>query len=113
MPSEGADLKTAPVLSEQALSWGYRSVWLLCVAVYLTVFVGSVQAGGSDLVSMARAVGFTIATAVIGRLALAVLAHASQPVAQEPMATEEGKVGSLVDLTSSTNVTPLDEAEAA
>jgi hypothetical protein len=103
-----------PVLGPDALNWGYRIVWLLCAAVYLTVFIGGVQAGGSDLATMGRAVGFTLAMAFIGRLALAVLAQASQPVEQPPMANQEGKVGSLVDLTSSPNVTEQeDEAEAA
>src|SRR4051794_21585969 len=104
------DNRRAPVLAPGALSWGYRMVWALCAAVYLTVFVSGVMAGASDLTTMLRASGFTVAVALIGKLALSVLSQATQPLS----ATEDGTVGSLVDLLSSPNVSePEDEAEAA
>jgi hypothetical protein len=85
-------------------------VWALCASVYLTVFVSGVMAGASDLTTMLRASGFTVASALIGKLTLSVLSQATQPLS----ATEEGTVGSLVDLVSSPNVSePEDEAEAA
>jgi ABC-type phosphate transport system permease subunit len=103
-------IQREPVMSEAALAWGYRGIWALCIAVYLVVFVGGVQAGGSDLLTIGRAIGFTLATALVGKLALSVLAQAKQPLS----ATEDGTVGSLVDLTSSPNISePEDEAEAA
>jgi hypothetical protein len=99
-----------PVLGSEALSRCYRVVWLICVGVYLTVFVSGVMAGGNELTTMVRAMGFTIGAALIGKLALSVLGRAKEPLS----ATEEGKVGSLVDLVSSPNVSePEDEAEAA
>ena len=99
-----------PVLSEAALAWGYRGVWALCIAVYLVVFISGLQAGSSDLATIVRAVGFTLATALIGKLALSVLSQARQPLS----ATEDGTVGSLIDLTSSPNISePVDEAGAA
>ncbi|SRR6266511_5193393 len=98
------------VVSLHALDWGYRVLWALCIGVYLTVFVSGIQTGGSDLNTMARAIGFTVATALVGKLALAVLARATEPLS----ATEEGTVGSRIDLLSSPIVSePEDEAEAA
>ena len=98
------------VLSPRALGWGYRLLWALCIGVYLTVFVSGLQTGGSNLNTMLRAMGFTIATAVVGKLALAVLAQATEPLS----ATEDGTVGSRIDLVSSPIVSePEDEAEAA
>ena len=104
------NVQREPVLSEMALAWGYRGVWALCIVVYIVVFVSGLQAGGSDLTTIGRAIGFTLATALVGKLALSVLAQAKQPLS----ATEDGTVGSLVDLTSSPNISePEDEAEAA
>jgi hypothetical protein len=104
------NVEREPVMSEAALAWGYRLVWALCIAVYLVVFISGLQAGGSDLVTIGRAIGFTLATAFVGKLAMAVLAQAKQPLS----ATEDGTVGSLVDLSSSPNISqPEDEAEAA
>src|SRR5215216_722173 len=98
------------VLPPVALDWGYRVLWTLCIGVYLTVFVSGLQTGGSDLNTMVRAMGFTIATAIVGKVALAVLAQATEPLS----ATEDGTVGSRIDLLSSPNVSePEDEAEAA
>lgn len=97
-----------PVLKD--LSWGYRVVWLLCIAVYLTVFISGIQAGGSDLNTMVRAMGFTLATAIVGKLALAVLGQAREPLSD----TQDGTVGSRIDIVSSPIVSaPEDEAEAA
>jgi uncharacterized YccA/Bax inhibitor family protein len=95
------------VLGPEALSWCYRVIWLVCVGVYLTVFVSGVMAGGDELVTMVRAMGFTVAAALLGKLALSVLGRSKEPLS----ATEEGTVGSLVDLVSSPNVSePEDEA---
>jgi hypothetical protein len=99
-----------PALSAGAIGMGYRLVWALCAVVYLTVFASGVLAGGSELGTMVRAIGFTLATALIGKLALSVLGQATQPLS----ATEDGTVGSRVDLVSSPNVSEQeDEAEAA
>ena len=80
-----------------------RLVWLACVGVYLVVFVSGVAGGASDLLAMGRAVGLTLATAVVGRLALALLSRASQP-SPGPLADEDRTLGSLVDLVSSPNL---------
>ncbi len=99
-----------PVLSPSAIGFGYRVVWGLSALVYLTVFVSGLLAGGSELGTLVRAMGFTLATALIGKLALSVLGQATQPLS----ASEDGTVGSRVDLVSSTNVGEHeDEAEAA
>ena len=103
-----------PALDDGALAWASRGVWLACVAVYLTVFVGGITAGASDLSALGKAIGFTLATALLGRLAVGVLSRASLPVPQGPTADEDGTVGSLVDLVSSPNLArPEDEAPAA
>ena len=81
-----------------------RLVWLVCIGVYLVVFVSGVLGGASDLVAMARAAGLTLATAVLGRLALGVLSRASQPAAGPPLADEDRTLGSLIDLVSSPNL---------
>jgi hypothetical protein len=99
-----------PVMHKDALNWGYRVLWMLCIGVYLTVFVSGLQTGGSELNTMLRAMGFTIATALIGKAALSVLGQATEPLS----ASQEGTVGSRIDLVSSPNVSePEDEAEAA
>src|SRR4029453_15132648 len=99
-----------PALSESALNWGYRGVWALCVAVYVLVFVSGIQAGGSDVNTLGRAIGFTLATALVGKLAISLLSQAKQPLS----ATEQGTDGSLVAPSTSPNVSqPEDEAEAA
>jgi hypothetical protein len=103
-----------PVLSGRALSRGYRLVWALCLSVYLTIFISGVQAGAADLNTMLRAMGFTLATAFVGKLGMSVLSQATHPQTGPPSATEDGTVGSLVDMVSSPNVTqPQDKAEAA
>jgi hypothetical protein len=107
------DLKRQPVLDEQGLAWVRRLVWAACVAVYLVVFIGSVQAGASDLVALGRAMGFTLGTAVLGRIAMGLLSRATQPLDQGPTASQDGTVGSRVDLVSSPNTPPQDGVAAA
>ena len=103
-----------PALDDGALAWASRCVWVACVGVYLTVFVGGITAGASDLSALGRAIGFTLATALLGRIAVGVLSRASLPAQQGPSADEDGTVGSLVDLASSPNLArPEDEADAA
>jgi hypothetical protein len=113
MPTDERTPERVPVLDEQGLTWAYRGVWVACVATYLIVFVGCIQAGTADLVALERAIGFTLATAVVGRLAVGLASRATQPAPQGPTAEPDGKIGSLVDLLSSPNVnTPEDEASA-
>ena len=99
------------VLDDAALSWAWRVVWALCIGVYLTVFIGGIQAGGHELLTLARAAGFTLATGVLGRLIVGLLGRASLPVQQGPSAAQEGPLGSLADLVPSTNVA-MQEDEA-
>lgn len=94
----------ARVLDDVALGWATRGVWLVCIAVYLTVFVGSMQAGGAELTALGRAVGFTLAAALLGRVALGFLGRAELPVNAVPMANQDGPSGSLVDAAPSTTV---------
>ena len=91
-------------LDDETLGLARRVVWAMCIGVYLTVFVGGIQAGGAELVVVCRAAVFTLGAAVLGKMVLSLLAKASLPVEQGPMANQDGKLGSLVDLTSSTNV---------
>ncbi len=93
-----------PVLDETALGWARRGVWAVCIAVYLAVFVGGVMAGGDELLTMGRAIGTTLAAAVLGKLAVSFLGRASLPEEAGPSAAQAGPVGSLVDLLASTNV---------
>jgi hypothetical protein len=88
----------------QAQAWLHRLVWLLCIAVYLFVFVGGVVDGRSDVLAMLHAGGLSIATAVLGRLALGLLSRAGQPNAEQPSAGQDRTLGSLVDLVSSPKV---------
>jgi len=100
------------VLDEAALGWAERGVWLLCVGVYLTVFVGGILAGGADLIVMGRAVGLTLLTGFLGRTAVRLLGRASLPVEQGPSANDLGQVGSLADLLASTNVAEHEDLAA-
>jgi hypothetical protein len=101
-------------LDEAAMGKVQGAVWAVCVGVYLTVFIGGLQAGGSELITLGRATVFTLVAAVLGRVALALLGRASLPVEQGPTADKEGPVGSLVDLMASTKVAQQeDQAEAA
>jgi hypothetical protein len=54
--------------------------------------------------TLARAVGFTLAAALLGRLGLGFLARSSLPAEQGLTADQDGKVGSLIELAASTNV---------
>ena len=102
------------VLDDKALLVAQRVLWAACVAVYVMVFVGSLLAGVADLTAVGRAVAFTLATALLGKLAIVLMSRASQPLDKGPTADEDGTVGSLIDLTSSPNVaTPEREAGMA
>lgn len=92
------------VLSGQTLAWAGRCVWLICVGVYLTVFVGGILAGGDELLTMARAVAFTLAAGFLAHKGVGLLGRASLPVEQGPSAGQIGPLGSLADLIDSTNV---------
>jgi hypothetical protein len=103
-----------PALSDEALSWAHRFVWIACIGVYLTVFVGGIQGGGAELITLARAIGFTLAVAWLGRTALGLLGRASLPVGEGQSAGQDGPVGSLSGLVSSANVAAQEhEADAA
>jgi hypothetical protein len=92
------------VLGGQALAWAGRCVWLICIAIYLTVFVGGILAGGDELLTMARAVAFTLVAGFLGHKGVGVLGRASLPIEQGPSASQTGPLGSLADLIDSTNV---------
>ena len=96
-------------LSDRAFHRFQRAVWAVCVVVYLAVFIGGIQAGGSELMAVGRAVGFTLLAALLGRTALGLLGRATAPGEPVPMAVPEGKVGSLVDLLGSANVATQDD----
>jgi hypothetical protein len=89
-------------------------MWAICIAVYLTVFIGGVHGGGAELITLARATGFTLVAAWLGKTALGLLERASLPEAEVPSATQEGTRGSLSGLVPSANVAQqLDGSEAA
>ena len=101
-------------LDDNGLGWARRVVWAMCIGVYLTVFIGGIQAGGAELMSVGRAAAFTLGAAVLGKMVLSLLAKASLPVEPGPMANQAGQLGSLGDLASSANVPQhLDEPVAA
>jgi hypothetical protein len=81
------------------------------VAVYLVVFVSGVLMGVSDLLAMLRAAGLTLATAVLGKLALSLLGRASRPTPEPPSAGQDRTLGSLLDVVSSPNVAGPQEPE--
>jgi hypothetical protein len=102
------------VLDESALAWAQRALWALCIAVYLTVFIGGIMAHGDELVTMARAIGTAVAVGVLGKIGIGLLARASLPEESGPSADQDGPLGSLVDLAASTNVAQQeDSAESA
>ena len=102
------------VVGDFGLAWAQRFVWAVCIGIYLTVFIGGIQAGGAELITVGRAAGFTLATAVLGKMVLSLLSKATLTVEQGPMANKVGNLGSLVDLSASTNVPQhQDEALAA
>lgn len=101
-------------LDDTRLAWARRFVWAVCIGVYLTVFIGGIQAGGAELMTVARAAGFTLVAAVLGKIALDLLGKASLPVEPGPMASQDGQLGPLADLLSSANLPQhQDEADAA
>ena len=102
--SESSHQVRMAVVGDFGLAWAQRVVWAVCIGVYLTVFIGGIQGGGAELVAIGRAAAFTVGAAVLGKMVLSLLAQAGLPVEQGPMANQDGKLGSLVDLTSSTNV---------
>jgi hypothetical protein len=102
-------------LDDAALAWAHKSVWAICIAVYLTVFIGGLQAGGAELISMGRAAAFTVAAAVLGRIVLGLLTEASvvKSNREGPTADQDGPVGSLAEMLSSGTVAhQTDDAEA-
>src|SRR5439155_25521256 len=91
-----------------------RGMCAMCIGGYVLVFIGAIPSGGAELLSVGRAVGCTLVAALRGRTALGFLAQASVRGEPFPMAVEERKVGSLVELLRSTNVPEQpDEAAAA
>jgi hypothetical protein len=116
VPNETRTPTRAPVepprvraLSDKAFHRYQRAVWAICIVVYLTVFLGGLHAGGSELMSVGRAAAFTFLAALLGRTALGLLGGATAPGEAVPMAVPEGKVGSLVDLLGSTIVASQEE----
>ena len=57
-------LPTVRAMSDSAFHRFQRAMWAVCVVVYLAVFLGGIQAGGSELMAVARAVGFTLVAEV-------------------------------------------------
>ena len=101
-------------LDDATFGLARRGLWVVCIAIYLAVFIGGLHAGSAELVAMGRAAGFTVAAAVLGRILLGLLGRASLPVQEGPLAEEPSPIGSLVDLVGSTNVAQQeDKAEAA
>jgi hypothetical protein len=98
-------------LDDNGLAWARRVIWAMCIGVYLTVFVSGIQGGGAELPAVCRAAAFTLGAAVLGKMVLSLLAKSSLPVEQGPMANQDGKLGSLGDLSSSANV-PQQQDEA-
>jgi hypothetical protein len=94
--TEPGRVERAPALNDVAMAWVGRGLWSVCVAVYLIVFVGGIQAGNEELGVVARA----------GR--------ARVPGEKVPMADEDGQLGSRIDIDSKPNVAAQeDQAEAA
>src|ERR1700730_15050372 len=112
MATDNNNLPRVRALSDRALHRFQRGVWAVCIVIYLTVFIGGIQAGGAELMAVGRAAGFTLLAAVLGSTALGLLGRATAPGEPVLMAVQEGKVGSLVELLGSTNV-PEQEDEAA
>jgi len=102
------------VLGERGLAHAHRAVWGAAITTYLIVFIGSIQAGAADLTALGRAAGFTLAVAIVGRIAVGLASQATQPVEKGPTAKPDGTLGSLADLLAPPNVTkPEDAANAA
>src|ERR1700682_4975633 len=90
-------------LDDNSLGWARRVVWAMCIGVYLTVFIGGIQAGGAELITVGRSAAFTLVAAVLGKMALNLLAKASLPIEKGPTANQDGAFGSLVNLPPSAN----------
>ena|SRR5438309_6449815 len=100
------------LVSPETLSWLHRLVWLACVSVYLVVLVSGILGGAPDVLAMLRAAGLTLATAVLGKVAIALVARAPRRAAA-PLANQDRTLGSRLDLVSSPNVAePQAESEA-
>jgi hypothetical protein len=102
-------------VDETTLAWLRRGLWVTCIGIYLTVFIGGVLSGGAELNAMARAAGYTLVAAFLGRLVLGLVAQASVPVPAGRMADQDGPVVSLEQPAESTNVAQHfdDKAQAA
>jgi len=98
-------------LDDAGLAWARRVLWVVCIGVYLTVYIGGIQAGGAELITVGRAAAFTLAAAILGKMVLSLLSNASVPAEPGPMATQDGRLGSLGDLVTSANV-PQHQDEA-
>ena len=85
-----------PVVSVDGLRRLYSLLWAACVAVYVGVLLSSLAAGGSDLWSLAKGLAAATALALLGRMALGVLAQARR---RAPAGRAETR-GSLIDLVS-------------
>ena len=46
--SESSRQVRMAVVGDFGLAWAQRVVWAVCIGVYLTVFIGGIQAGGGD-----------------------------------------------------------------
>src|SRR6266852_3715704 len=98
------DVMREASLDDNGLAWARRVVWAMCIGVYLTVFISGIQGGGAELPAVCRAAAFTLGAAVLGKMVLSLLAKASLPIEQGPMANQDGQLGSLVDVSASANV---------
>src|ERR1043165_2611228 len=87
-----AEVPRIAALDDVAVSWVRRGLWAACIGVYLTVFIGGIQAGGDELMSLGRAAGFTLAAALLGRIGLGMASRASLPGEAVPMDDEEGRL---------------------
>lgn len=99
-------------LTETQVDWAHRLVWLMCIGVYLTVFIGGIRAGGDELMTVGKAAAFTLGAALLGSKAVGLVSRASLPEEQGPSANQAGPVGSLADLVASTNVANQEDEAA-
>ena len=100
-------------LNESQLDWARRLVWLICIGVYLTVFIGGIRGGGDELMTVGKAAAFTLVAALLGSKALGLLSRARLPEEQGQTADPAGPVGSLADLIASTNVANQEDEAAS
>ncbi len=73
------DPEAEPLLSEASVDRLRAAVWLACAAAYIAVLAAGVAAGASDLFAMGRALGASLALALLGRALLGLLAQAHRP----------------------------------